>query len=353
MPRYKLQRIADVQTGDGAVAMNNRGQVLLGTESSKILLWQDGKVRALPAVATAGSTSRRRGRARRARGGGRSVAIWDAHDINDRGQIVGLAADGQACVYHNGRLRLLGALSNSGKWDGGAASPRQKAGFCSLNTASSINEAGDVIGTSFTPAPTERVFSGAKEEGATQSWLLRRGSTASATILQSKYGCYARDINESGHVAGSFGRDTTAEGFSVDRAFVWDGQMRDLGEGRAAAINDRGQIVGGSGDAENDSSARALLWQDGQKRDLGPGEAADINNAGQIVGKAKTSDKWKSVAAILWQDGQPILLKDRLDKDYNVRLESARLINDRGQIVVRAYPGGGALAFYALLTPIS
>ena len=349
-PRYKLQKIADVEVADGAKGLNNRGQVLLGTEGSKIVLWQDGKLRFLPAVArTRAGSSRRSGRSR-------SVAIWDALDINDRGQIAGLASDGQACVYHNGKLQLLGAMGKSGKWDSKGANPIASERFIDRNTGAAINQAGDIVGTSYTPQPTERVFTGARSEGATQSWLLRRAGSGSALLLPlGKYGCYARDINAGGHVVGSFSQDTTGEGFSIDRAFVWDSasnQRRDLGEGFANAINNKGQAVGGTGDAVNNDEARALLWQDGQKSDLGLGEALDINAAGQVVGQAKTDDKWKSMGAMLWQDGQRIMLKDRLDKDYKVRLDSARLINDRGQIVVLAYPAADALAYYALLTPV-
>lgn len=344
MPRYQLQKIADVQVADGAVALNNRGQVLLGTEGSKIVLWQEGKVRSLSAVATSRSSRRR----------SRSVAIWDAHDINDRGQIVGIASDGQACVYHNGRLQLLGALSESKKWDSKAANPIASARFISRNTAQAINAGGDIVGTSYTPRPTEKVFSGAREEGAPQSWLLRKSGSA-MTLPAGKYWSEARDINDAGQVVGTFSQSTTVEGFSIDRAFVWDSasnERRDLGEGFANSINNKGQIAGGTGDAVNNEDAHALLWQDGQKSDLGTGEALDINEAGQVVGRAQTDDKWKSVAAMLWQGGQRIMLKDRLDKDYKVRLESARLINDRGQIVVLAYPAGVALAYYALLTPV-
>jgi len=85
--------------------------------------------------------------------------------------------------------------------------------------------------------------------------------------------------------------------------------IRDLGTlGRkdsvAAAINDRGQIVGSS-------TEQAFLWENGKMRMLGTlrgfahSQAADINNRGQIVGSSFNFDYEMAMSrAFLWENGR-------------------------------------------------
>jgi probable HAF family extracellular repeat protein len=96
----------------------------------------------------------------------------------------------------------------------------------------------------------------------------------------------------------------------------------------AAAINDRGQVVGSSV-AGGSSVNQAFLWEDGVMRAVGPpfSDAFDINDRGQIVGSA-----WDGVSgfvAMLWQDGQSIAL-ERLAGTQDCRATS---INRHGVIV--------------------
>ncbi|CAA9323289.1 MAG: hypothetical protein AVDCRST_MAG40-1567, partial [uncultured Gemmatimonadaceae bacterium] len=123
------------------------------------------------------------------------------------------------------------------------------------------------------------------------------------------------DVNERGEMVGSctdrtrFGADfLSASGGS--RAFLWSeaGGYRDLGTlggaaSCAAALNERGQVVGYSLTA--DGAVRAFVWTaEGGMRDLGtlPGgtrsRALDVNEAGQVVG---WSDDASGVEqAVLW-----------------------------------------------------
>jgi probable HAF family extracellular repeat protein len=111
-------------------------------------------------------------------------------------------------------------------------------------------------------------------------------------------GSTANDINDAGHVVGaSYTNDPTPLG-PMQHAFLWeDGVMTDLGllsgdqDSGAAAINSAGQIVGSSGrtDPETyESTYRAFLYQNGTMTPLpvpsSESYAGDINDSGVVVG---------------------------------------------------------------------
>ena len=97
----------------------------------------------------------------------------------------------------------------------------------------------------------------------------------------------------------------------------------------AAAINDRGQVVGSSV-AGGSSVQQAFLWEDGVMRAIGGSfsDAFDINDRGQIVGSA-WEDATGFTVAMLWQGGESIALP-RLAGTQDCRALS---INRQGVIV--------------------
>jgi hypothetical protein len=94
---------------------------------------------------------------------------------------------------------------------------------------------------------------------------------------------------------------------------------------------------------------RAVVWEDGKPRLLSknPSIAAAINDRGQIVGQVVTRDG--DVQPCLWEDGRETPLTDALPRDSRWQLITATQINARGQIAGVGLHDGALRGF--LLTP--
>jgi probable HAF family extracellular repeat protein len=134
-------------------------------------------------------------------------------------------------------------------------------------------------------------------------------------------------------------------------AFIWQhGVTTRLGNhpdsesclGGAGAINDQGEVVGGSQGFESPSTA--FRWHENKTIDLGrlPGHvtatAEDINQAGQIIGHSSapmyfTREADLPAQGIIWEDGQIRELTPAIE-GVEVR---PRAISDDGQIVGNAW----------------
>lgn len=131
----------------------------------------------------------------------------------------------------------------------------------------------------------------------------------------------AVDVNESGQVVGG-------------GSWIWqDGtrtQLGTLGGPRSSvlAINDRGQVIGGSTTAKP-VEGHGFLWQSGRMIDVHPVRPRAINNRGQIVGSGTVTGGREH--ALLWQNGKVTDL-GTLGGPTSIALA----INDRGQIVGNA-----------------
>ena len=123
-------------------------------------------------------------------------------------------------------------------------------------------------------------------------------------------------INDSGHVVGYAALSSFpycewgyCSEYVVDHAFLYDGAMKDLGEGGfdsiATDINNSGHVVANF--VDGNWSSHAFLYKDGVRTELGTlggtdSQANGINNSGQVVGWSAADDIGHQ-HAFLYKDG--------------------------------------------------
>lgn len=228
----------------------------------------------------------------------------EASAINSHGEIVGYAAIrskdkfgyeiSHAFLWQDGRMRDL------------EVSPR---GF-STNAAVAINDNGQILGVSYR---YERAFS-QERTAETRLWLWENGKL----IRIGKFaGRVKPALNERGQVIGP--------------NFVWEsGKLTKL-DFVPSAINDRGDIVGTVGDAQDVLAMHAVLREHGKMRDLlkAPSAAVAINNRGEIlISNSPMGYDYGHERAYLWRSGKLTDLGT-----LGGKATRARAINDRGQIL--------------------
>ncbi len=176
----------------------------------------------------------------------------------------------------------------------------------------------------------------------------------------------ATAINDNGQIVGISGICDQAVGRHTARhAVLWEnGGVTDLGNLGAqwwntpTAINQRGDVVGFDGDpafVEGDI-LHAFMWtrEDGI-RHLKPlqgrspkhvdSEAYGINQARQVVG-ISCDVNFIDCRAVIWDHGNTPTDLNELKGSYSARLESAKDINDNGEITGRAIDGNGVRTAY-------
>jgi probable HAF family extracellular repeat protein len=161
----------------------------------------------------------------------------------------------------------------------------------------------------------------------------------------------ATAINQRGQVVGISGECDVAVGrFSAQRAVMWDhGKIINLGGlggiswHTPMAINERGDVVGFSnppGDPNGEFIVRAFLWtkKDGMKS-LGKfngdttSQALGINSRGQVVGVSCNINN--ACRGFLWENGVLHELTKLLGPSFPDSIAAAQHINDAGVITGR------------------
>jgi probable HAF family extracellular repeat protein len=185
-----------------------------------------------------------------------------ARDLNDRGQVAGIA-------------RLPGGLAEVVVWDAGAIrhGPRAE----SIENVA-ISSRGDVAGT-WRPRSADR----------RRGFVWVDGQVRTIAPPDSAADLYVTDINSAGTVVGFW---TPCGSCAARRAFVWEnGAFRDLGglgggAAEANGINDAGQVVATVyADSTPGSTSRVVVLQDGSRTDGAEGQARAINARGDVAGK--------------------------------------------------------------------
>jgi len=255
-----------------------------------------------------------------------------ASGINKFGQVAGTSRTSTGAqrpfLWQNGVMKDLGTLGGAG----------------SFHSASAINDAGQVVGTSNSHA-----------------FLYRRGMMQDLGTLGGTYS-EGHGINNSGQVVG-----LSYPTSGPVHAFLWENDvMKDLGTlggnvSGAEAINNSGQVVGQSRltDDGETSIYHAFLWENSVMKDLGTlssdsdnstSVAWGINDSGQVVGDSSVTGN-QNEHAFLYSNGVMKDLNTLIPKNSGWELMGAYSINDAGQIVGHGVINGRYTAFLA--TPIT
>jgi probable HAF family extracellular repeat protein len=281
--------------------------------------------------------------------------------LNDRGEAVGMAEtsvpdpDGEDVCGFGTKLTCSPFL-----WRNGHMSALPTVGG-NNGQAAAINNRGQIAGFAETTVPDSSCSPAAPSK--TDSPVIWEDGKAQAlpTVVGDPDG-QAQGINERGQVVGYSGDCIRAH-----HAMLWENgtafPLPGLGIARsniAYGINDRGQIVGQSRSADGTTFV-AVLWQDRVITNLGtlPGDhaaiATGINNRGQVVGSTLDSGlNWSH--AFIWQDGVMKDLNTMFPADSNLFATMANKINERGQIsgmaTVLSGPHAGDIHAF-LATPVN
>jgi probable HAF family extracellular repeat protein len=252
--------------------------------------------------------------------------------FNDSGTVVGAVREPpcddrgvmRAVVYANGILRTL-------PWTAGGDAPEPQA----------IGPSGTIVGAAGRDTPA--LFVWAAPDAMPQP--------LSGSLLYVNRVNYIVGVNARGDIVADSG-----DSLGSLMALLWrDGVRQDLGSLKdplrrtyARALNNRGQIVGGSSiarffvDRERFDAVRPFLWEDGVMRNLGVlaspspcryaptvdcswADAQDINADGVVVGRSSADTLFR---AFIWEDGAM--------RDLGVfpgHTTAAWQINDRGQVI--------------------
>lgn len=242
-------------------------------------------------------------------------------------------------------------------WTGGVARPLPTLGGDNALAFGGANDQGQIVGMAESATPDQNCQQGEFYDSALNLeiplnqaldwepvvWGPRYGEIRALPLYPGDNVGAASAINDNGQVVGGSGICGPPAFTAIEHALLWQhGSAIELGslggqyDNFATAINDLGQVVGAS-DLTGNSTTHAFLWQKGVMTDLGtlPGDAYSfanaINDHGQVVGQS--CDQSGNCRGFLWQHGVMANLNAITDKPATFDLLTAEGINDQGVIV--------------------
>ncbi len=252
------------------------------------------------------------------------VFNWSANDVNNDGVIAGDGGydGGIAWRFHDGVYESLGTLPGD-----------------TVSNAQSINEAGDVAGTSKDPnafGPKHAAFA-----PAGGSWGL---------VADEAYGTFG---NETGQVVGY----TTGNGafrFAPEVGVEFLGGLPGRPLSWAWSINNAGEVVGEAAQANGNGHVPFLFTNGGGMQEIGDfgaeAQAVSINDRGEVIGNHTPGGgphPWIWTAALGVR-----FLADLYDPASGIGLTRVQRLNERGQIIGHGIDLGTGDRAPVLLTPL-
>ena len=235
--------------------------------------------------------------------------------------------------------------------------------------ATGVNSRGDVVGWAETAVHDPTCITPQVLQFRATVWSTHDGSQRQLRPFSGDSTSAATAINDRGQVVGISGDCDVAVGRkSARHALMWDGdQVIDLGDlhgqywNTPMALNANGSMVVGfanppDGDFAGDS-LRAFVWtRAAGMRDLGrlPGDqssqALGVNTAGQVVGLSCGD---VTCFGLLWQNDTMYRLQDLAGAGFPDQIFSAKDINEAGQITGRMIDHVTKKAVGYIATPIT
>jgi len=349
--RYTVKNLGTLGgTSSVAEGINNIGWAtgaanLAGDESEHAVLWAYGQRIDLGTL-----------------GGPNSAVNWPVND--DRGEVAGVAETPNAdpfqedfCGFNSygypGNYLCLGFV-----WQNSTITPLPTLGG-NNSFATGVNNRGQVVGLAENGTQDPNCIPPQVLDWEAVIWGPKRGEMQELPPLSGDSVSGGLAINDSGQVVGGSGVCMTPS--PTAHAVLWQhGSPTDLGNlggalnNLAIAINNQGEVVGIS-DLPGDATGHAFLWtKNNGMQDLGtlPGDFSSftqsINNKGQVVGESCDVDN--NCRAFLWENGVMTDLNTLAPAGSPLYLVAGFDINDRGEIVGQAYDQntGDTPAFLAI-----
>ena len=361
VPRYSVAYLPTLGgTRNRPTGINNQGWVAgftnrPGNGTRVAALWRDGSLDTLGTL-----------------GGPNSGVLWPG--INNRGMIAGIAETGDLDPLNEEWSctaffpSVTGHICRGFFWENGVMTPLPTLGGFQ-GFATGVNSRGQVVGWAETTVHDPTCNTPQVLQFRAVMWEPRTGGMQELPPLHGDSTSAATAINERGQVVGISGECDVAVGeFSAQHSVLWDhGTVTNIGDLGGDAwhtpmdINEQGDVVGFSNPAYvkgADFNPLAFLWtrQAGIKS-LGKlsgdtsSQALGINGRDQVVG-VSTSDAGVN-RAFLWQDGKMMDLKELAGPGFPDQLIVAQHINDASVITGRAIPHGTGVQVPFVATPIA